>query len=105
MIHSTVRPLLYEQKAAEPGDPPSSSVEEQRRSPLQEPAGFGDSKWGRVPETETLGHSPAEHGVRQETRGTGVSDCFSLRAHQGVGPRALSSRAREWEAAIFIPIL
>ena len=47
----------------------------------QEPAGFGDSKRGRVPDPEMLSHRLGEHGVRMETRETGVTDCFSLKAH------------------------
>ena len=46
---------------------------------LQESTGFGDSKQGHMPETETLGHRLGEHRVQRETKETGVIDCFSLR--------------------------
>ena len=48
---------------------------------LQESAGFGDLKRGRVPEREMLGHRLGEHGVQTETRQTGVTDSLSWRAH------------------------
>jgi len=61
--------------------PPSLPWEEQRGSTPQGSAGFGDSTRGQVPEIETLGHRPGEHGERPETGETAVLDCFSLGAH------------------------
>jgi len=97
VIHGTVGSLLLQQGPKKQqiwGDSPSSPWEEGCGSALHGSAGFGDSTRGRVPEIETLGQSPGEHGVRPETWETGMIDCFPLGAHGGVGPRVLcSSRA------------
>ena len=47
----------------------------------QESAGFGDSKWDYVPETEMLSHRLGELGAQPEARETGVIEPFSLRVH------------------------
>lgn len=60
----------------------------------QESAGFGDSKWDGVPETETLGHRPGELRVQPETRETGVIEHFSPKHTEECSPssRLLSAR-------------
>ena len=47
---------------AESRKTPILPPEEQPKGAPQEQAGFGDSKWGRVPEIEMLGHRLGEHG-------------------------------------------
>ena len=42
-----------------------------------------------MPAIKTLGHRLGEHGVETETKKTRMIDCFSLRVHRRVGPRAL----------------
>ena len=69
------------QQAADPGRLTFFPREERRGRALRGSAGFGDSTGGPVPEIDTRGHRPGEHGVRPETGETGVTDCFSLGAH------------------------
>ena len=73
--------LTGAQKLAEAVRPSFLPQEEKHRSLPQKSEGFGDSKWGGMPEIERLGHRPGEHGEQPETREAGVIDCFSLRAH------------------------
>ena len=44
-------------------------------------AGFRDSRWRRVPETEMLGHRLGELRAWLEAREMGVIERYSLRAH------------------------
>lgn len=61
----------------------------------QESVGFGDSKWGCVPETETLGHRPVELGGWPEIRETGVTSAFLPGCTERSGSRAVGSSRPE----------
>ena len=69
MIHVTAGLLLFEQghNKWQIQETHLLPWEEQHGSPPQESAGFGNSKWGRVPETKMLSHRPGEH--RQSAAG------------------------------------
>lgn len=54
---------------------PAPCWEERHKSVPQEITGFGDSKRGYVPETETPSHRPDDHQRQPETRETGMTDC------------------------------